>query len=135
MQLQDRICGWLEQLFDRREFCNSHPYIISGRSCKSFPESLAQLSSVYYRHRAHGFSNILLASHFYVNWDSRNTKSPYTALVIEKNKTKRILDKSFQLSRRMPFCAQPPLFGAERFLFLAILSKLGYFIRGLFTEQ
>ena len=27
---------WLIQLFDQREFCNSHPYIISGRSCLVF---------------------------------------------------------------------------------------------------
>ena len=77
-------------MFDQREFCNSHPYIISVRRCLAFPESLAQLSSIYFRHRVHGFSDILLASDFYVNWDSRNSRFPYTALVIEKNVSKHI---------------------------------------------
>ena len=78
------------------------------------------MSSIYFRHRAHGFSNILLASDFNVNWDSRNTRFPYTALVIEKNTPKRILYKYFEIVAWNADFARTPTFGVEQKIPLAL---------------
>jgi len=43
-----------------------------------------------------------------VNWDSRNTRFPYTALVIEKNTPKRILYKYFEIIARNAHFARAP---------------------------
>ena len=78
-----------------------------------FTESLEAISHIFQTQSAIGFEFTFCKRNIFMWMGFIETLVPATPALIEKNKTKRIINKCIYPSHRVPLCARTPAFDVE----------------------